>query len=279
MLLGLLGTFALAVRWEVIKEKYFLPLWLTASVGLAVFSVTTGIFNNLTDEPYATPAFIQLWPNLYHGVVHSMYFQFGRPPPTKTWSFIYLPLLPFYQIPDFSYRYLMVLTWGGTAFLLRKNLYSLMLFTSPTVGLLAASGFSDFVPFLFITLSFVTLQGYQSRLAEVVSLGLKQLANVLIIGYHLLTRQWWRAAEAVLITVAICLPFILLDPSGFWNNAIIGNCSAGCLLNGQSIFGWNRILSHDNYSLWPVFAIAVFGPKYGIQHFKRLLNRVIHLKP
>jgi hypothetical protein len=269
-LVAILIPCILAYRWNLVNNARFLQVWVGSAIAMAVFSVVTGIGNGLTDEPYSTSLYLHLWPNLYHGTVTETYTQYGTTFKNVTWSFVYLPFMAFYQIPWIDYRYTMVLTWAVTCYLLRKNNYSFLLFSSPMVGIMAANGYNDFVPFLFLTLSLVTLQGYQSRLAEVVSLGLKQFANALLIGYYLITKRWRRAVEAAVITAAIVAPFIYMDPVGFWSNAVLGTCVGHCYNPFTFVF-----FTRMNYALWPTFILAVFVPKYGMARFKRLL-KVFH---
>ena len=257
-LAGIGGTFFLAYRWRLMDSPRFVQWWLVLSVGMALGSIMTGLGNGLTDEPYATPAFLSKWPNLYSGTLTLTYGQYGMPALPKTWNYVYLPLMVWYQVPGVTdglgYQYLMLGTWAALLYLNRANRASLVLLASPWVGLLAANGFNDFVPFLFMSLAFVTLSGWSARVTRYVALGLKQFANVLIVGYYLLVCDWRHATEACIVTALILVPFVLLDPTGFWCGAITG-CSPGTKYD----VGW-AILAHANYCLWPTFAVATFGP-------------------
>jgi hypothetical protein len=268
-----LGTFVLARRWGLAEDVRFLRLWVGTSLAFAIVSTLTGLFNNITDEPLSMPTFVHLWPNLYSGATSLTVVQHGVLV-TRTWEFVYLPFLPFYQIPGVNYEYLMIGTWVATLYLVRKNRVGLILLASPWVGVIAANGFNDFVPLLFLTLTFVTLHGYKSRLAEVVSLGLKQFANVLVVAYYVLTRRWWRALEATLVSVAIVLPFALMDPPGFWCNVIAG-CAPDLSSRLQFSSPTNGLLSHANYGVWPLYVLGIFGPRYGLARFRSVLARLL----
>ena len=260
LLLGAFAAFYLAYRWELHRERWFLGTWLAVGLALAVVSALTGYLNGVTDEPYGTPAFVHLYPNLYGGGLHLNYDQYGKPSSLDS-AYIYLPLLTILQVPGLDYRWLMIAAWLATVYLLRGARSTCLLLASPAVGLLAAEGFNDFVPLLGLTLTFVTLPGWRSRVAEVVSLGLKQFANVILVLYYLWHRRWTEVLVALGVTAAILLPFALLSPSGVVCHALLLNPSPSCAAGGSAAFVSGGP-SHLNYYLWPLYGLAVFGARY-----------------
>jgi hypothetical protein len=260
LLLVLVGTFLLAYEWGLTRDPAFLATWVWLSLTVAVVSLLTGWHNGLTDEPFVTPAFAQLWPNLYGSPISIAYDQYGTRYVLSNLYNVYLPGLAFAEIPGISYKWTAVGAWAGTIYLLRRRGDSVVLWGGAWVALLAANGFNDFVPFLALTLTFVTLVGTPSKLAEVVSLGLKQFANLVVVAVHLYHRRWRDALLAVVITAAILAPFAYLSPSGVECHVLLiqpGACSRGA----GSALG-TGFVDHINYLLWPLFVIAIFGPSY-----------------
>jgi len=260
LVLGAVAAFYLAYRFRVHREPWFLASWVAVALALAVFSALTGYLNGVTDEPYGTPGFVHLLPNLYGGGLHLSYDQYGTPSSLDS-AYIYLPLLTFFQVPGLDYRWLMIAAWLAILYLLRAERASFVLLASPAVGLLAAEGFNDFVPLLGVTLTLVTLSGGRARVAEVVSLGLKQFANVLLVLYYAWHRRWGEVALAAAITAAILLPFAVWSPSDVVCHALLLNPSPTCAAGGGAAFVSGGP-SHLNYYLWPLFGLAVFGARY-----------------
>jgi hypothetical protein len=260
LFVGALGGFALAYRFGLHREAWFLATWVGIALALAVASALTGYLNGVTDEPYGTPAFVHLLPNLYGGGLHLSYDQYGTPSALDS-AYIYLPLLTFIQVPGLDYRWLMIGAWLAILYLVRTERATFVLFAGPAVGLLAAEGFNDFVPLLGVTLTLVTLSGWRSRVAEVVSLGLKQFANVIVVLYYAWHRRWSEVALAGGITAAILLPFAVLSPSGVVCHALLLNPSPTCASGGGAAFVAGGP-GHLNYYLWPLYGLAVFGARY-----------------
>ncbi|MCI4372344.1 MAG: hypothetical protein L3K02_01675 [Thermoplasmata archaeon] len=260
LLLVLLGTFLLGYRWDLTRDRAFLGSWVGVSLVVAVVSLVTGWHNGLTDEPFVTPAFAQLWPNLYGGSISVTYDQYGAPLTLSNLYNVYLPGLAFAEIPGISYKWTSVAAWAASLYLLRRRGESIVLWGGAWVGLLAANGFNDFVPCLALTLTFVTLVGTPSKVAEIVSLALKQFANLVVVAVHLYHRRWRDALLAVVVTAAILAPFAYLSPGGVVCHVLLvqpGECSRGA---GTPL--GPGFVHHINYLLWPLFAIAVFGPGY-----------------
>jgi hypothetical protein len=252
LFVSVLVTFSLAYRWGLHRDRWFVLAWVAVAIGLAVQSIVTGYLNGLTDEGYATPEFVRLFPNLYGS---SLTLAQNH----TTYGYVYLPLLPWIQVPGLDYRWVTVGAWVATLYLTRANRVASVILGAPWVGILAASGFNDFVPILFLTLWYVTLSGAGSRAAEIVGLGLKQFANVIVVGYYLALKRWWEAAFAVAVTIAFLVPFAFLDASGVVCHALLLNANPNC----SGAFGVSSLavlVSHLNYWVWPLFVLAVFGP-------------------
>ena len=259
-LFGVIAAFLVAYPVGLHRDRRFLALWVGVSVALAVVSVLTGRLNGLTGEPYATPAFVRLLPNLYGQTLHLAYTQYGTPL-TISSAYVYLPLLTVLQVPGLDYRWVAVGAWAATVYLLRRSGAAVVLLGSPFVALIAANGFNDLVPFLALTLSVVTLAGPRARAAEVVALGLKQFANVLLVAFHLWHRRWGRALLAVGVSALFLLPFAFFSPSGVVCHAILLDPSSGCSLAGSGSFVSGG-LGHLNYFAWVLYVLAVFGTPY-----------------
>jgi putative flippase GtrA len=262
LFVALLVSFALAVRWGLHRDTRFLVLWVGLGIALAVVSVVTGRWNGLTDEPYGTPAFAGLWPNLYGRPLDLVYYQYGSGPYTISSYNVYLPLLAFVQIPGLDYRWVTVGAWLLMLWWVRRSGAAVTLLAAPWVALLAANGFNDFVPLAALTATFVALTGWRSRVAEVVSLGLKQFANVVVVAYHLWHRRWRDALVAAAVTAAILAPFAYLDAGGVFCHAILlgpTGCSGSSSLSSAS-----AAISHLNYLLWPTWLLAIFGVRYAV---------------
>ena len=261
LFLAVLGAFALAYRSELHGDARFLTLWVGAALALALASVLTGFFNGLTDEPYATPAFTRLLPDLYGKSLTLVYYQYGSGPLRLDSAYIYLPLMTFVQVPGLDYRWVTVGAWALMVYLLRRSGPAVLLVGSPWVALVAANGFNDLVPLTFLTLTFVTLRGWPGRVAEVVSLGLKQFANAILLVYYLVHRRWREALLVVGVTVAFLLPFAVLDLPGVVCHAVLLDPQPTCGGGYGASFAAGTG-SHLNYYVWVLWILAVFGPPY-----------------
>jgi len=258
---AMLGAFAIAVRGELHRRSWFLALWVGVALALALASAITGVFNGLTDEPYATPGFVHLLPDLYGKPLHLVYYQYGSGPITLDDSYIYLPLMTFLQVPGIDYRWVTVGAWALTVYLLRRSGPALLLVGSPWVALVAANGFNDMVPLTFLTLTFVTLEGWPGRVAEVVSLGLKQFANAILLVYYVAHRRWRDALVVVGVTVAFLLPFAVLDLPAVVCHAVLLDPQPVCGAGYSAAFAAGTG-AHLNYYVWVLWLLAVFGPAY-----------------
>jgi len=222
-------------------------------LALAVLSIGTGWFNWLTDEPYMMPHFLD--PLLrgqdpYSTAITVTYRQYGTGF-TDTATYSYLPLLLVLQPFVVSYKFFTVAAWATTAFLVRRRPWALVAIGQPYLALLAASGFNDFPVVLLLTLGLVGVAGRRQLWAEVLSLGAKQFANVVVVAYYLAKREVVRALVAVGISVAFVVPFLLWDPSSLVCRAVIvwpPVCGAS---SGPPF-------SHFNYWIYPVWVVGVF---------------------
>jgi hypothetical protein len=265
--IAVLVSAALAVRWRLHREPAFLLAWVVISAGFAVLSATTGFYNGLTDEPYATPAFAaQWWPHLYSTPIRITYEQYGTGPIHLSAYYVYLPLLTLIQVPGLDYRWVSLVAWALAVYLQRTNGTAVVAWGSLYVGLLAANGFNDFVPILVLTLTFVSLSGWKGKVAEFVGLALKQFANLIVVAHHLYHRRWRAAALAVVVTAAVLTPFLLVDPLRVWCGALLiapGNCSSFLASVETPVSAGNQaVYAHLNYYLWPIWVVATFVPRW-----------------
>lgn len=260
MFLAALAAFYLAYRWDLLGAPAFLGAWVGLALAFAVFSVVTGRFNGLTDEPYATPAFVHLLPNLYGQPLQLSYTEYGSPEHLTAW-YVYLPLLTFVQAPGLDYRWLALAAWVATVYLLRANGAAVVLVGGPFVGLVAANGFNDLIPFLALTATLVALRGTRSRVVEIAALGLKQFANGIIVVHHLWHRRWGRALLAAGVSALFLLPFAFLAPYSVLCNGVLLGAVPACPggVGTSTVSGFYR---HINYFAWGLWVLAVFGTSY-----------------
>lgn len=255
-----LGRIAGEVAWAV-------PLLIAVGGVIAAISVLTGFLNGFSDEPYSTPAYASLGWSLYSHPVTFTYVQYGTTHLENSYD-VYLPLLTFVQLPGVDYRWVSVVAWGGTLYLLRRHPIAVAGFAASWIPLLAANGQNDFVPLFAVTLALVVPLGRYGWAAEAFALALKQLANVLVVGYHLARHEYLRAVLAVVITAAILAPFLYLDPGGVWCHVIIGDPGQGCVGHPWTFFVFKR-----NYWLYPAWVATVFYVP-ARDSLRRLLGRV-----
>src|SRR5438132_7962078 len=231
-----------------------------SSAVLGIFSVLTGYVNYLTDE-WATPQYVSLllqghdW---YSVPLRFQYVKMGTLYSATIWN-VYLPLLPLIQVPYvwLDYRWFTLAMWGLTVYAVRKRYYTSMALGGQYPALMAANGFNDIIPLLFLTLAFVTFSGRRARIAQLLALGMKQFANAFVFVYHILRRDWRQAAITVVGSTIFLLPFLIWD----WKSAICSpildmppNCQ-----NTQNLT-INSVHSDINFALWPVWVVAVCYP-------------------
>jgi hypothetical protein len=250
-------TIVVGVSAERIHRQFpmLVPILAAIGVGVAVFSILTGVLNGFSDEPYSTPAYASLGWSLYSKNVAFSYLQYGKIGFENSYD-VYLPLLTFVQVPGIDYRWVSLAAWAGTLVLLRKHPLGQAGYAATWIPLLAANGQNDFVPLFAVTLALVVPLGRAHWAAEAFSLALKQLANVVVFFYHLARREYLQAAAAVAITAAILSPFLLLDAGGVYCHVLLGNSGTSCTSNPWTFFVFKR-----NYWLYPSWVAVVFyGP-------------------
>jgi hypothetical protein len=229
-----------------------------SSVAIGVFSIVTGYINYLTDE-WATPYYVSIllggrdW---YAVPLQFQYARMGMLLNATIWN-VYLPLLPFVQVPWLDYRWFTLGIWVLMVYAVRKRYYASMALGGQYPALMAANGFNDVLPLLLLTLAFVTLKGRPAQTAKFLSLGMKQFANAFVFFYHVLRREWLQAGLAVLATVLFLLPFLIWD----WKSAIctpILDMPPDCQSTENLLV--NSVHSRINFALWPVWVVAIFYP-------------------
>jgi hypothetical protein len=139
----------------------------------------------------------------------------------------------------------------------RKRYYASMALGGQYPALMAANGFNDVVPLLFLTLAFVTFSGRRAEAAKLLSLGMKQFANIFVFLYHVLRRDWVEAGLTVLVSVLFLLPFLVWN----WRSAIctpILDMPPDCQSSENLLV--NSVHSRINFALWPVWVVAIFYP-------------------
>lgn len=242
-------------RWAVPSAK-LLALALPLGVVLGVYSILTGVRNGLTDEPWAFPLEQAM---LFHGidpysVVHIAVNPYtGTATPGRLWE---LPLTVVLLVPRIPYGYQMLGCWVALVVLLRRRDAGVVL-AQPLVALLAANGFSDFLPLLLLTVAYVGAPGRSRAWVEALALGIKQFANVVVVLRYLWRRDWFGLARAVLVTAVWVVPFLLWAPRAFYCGAIVFDVPASCPVNDNlaGAHGVNPLSL--NYWLWPLWVLAL----------------------
>ena len=127
-------------------------------------------------------------------------------------------------------------------------------FATPWIPLLAANGQNDFVPLLALTVALaVPLSRGGTWAAEVVALALKQLANIVVVGYHIARWDTSARSRAVAVTFAILVPFLWIDAGAVYCHVIVGHPGTTCVGHSWTFFVFKR-----NYWLYPTWVALVF---------------------
>jgi len=257
-------------------RRFGIPLrtaapWIVgASAVLALVSVATGLFNGGTDEPFTTPRYLSVLLAGHNPYVAPLVFSFtqvqGIPGHVvllhSSTTFIYLPLTLLLTAPGLSgtgFGLLMVAAWGVSVYLLRHEPWSLLVWGSPVVAVWAANGFNDFAPLVLLTFGFVVADRPRTgRVLQGLALGMKQFAPAVVAIYYVARRRWAAVGVTAAVTVLYLLPFLLWGPADQVLCAAFLIPLKGCPIPDQFPGG---LVLHWNYYLWPVWAIALFGPR------------------
>ncbi|MGA8663561.1 MAG: GtrA family protein [Thermoplasmata archaeon] len=253
-----LGAFALMFpvavrRLRVERSGEFVSFLLLAGVGFGVVSILTGAANGLTDQAYTTPRYVTLLfahHDPYVVLLSFSYQQYGTTFTSQS-TFSNLPLLMFLQVPGLSYKWFALACWAGMAFLARRRFDAGVMLAQPYMVIVAASGFDDLVVLLLLTLGFLGFEGRRQKWAEWLALGCKQFANVFVVAYYVIHRDWRKTAVTLGISLAFLAPFLLWSGSAVLCPIAIGAALPACSRSGA--FG----LQFD-YSVWVVWALALF---------------------
>ncbi|HTS33317.1 MAG TPA: GtrA family protein [Thermoplasmata archaeon] len=259
-----LGAFALmfpiAVReLRVERRTEFVDFLLVAGIVFAVISILTGAANGLTDQSYSTPRFVGLLLQRQDPYVVPLSFQYQQYGQAFSFHSVYsfLPLLLFLQVPGLNYKWFALAAWAGMVLVARRRFDTGVMLAQPYVAILAANGYNDLVVLLLLTIGFVGWEGRRQKWAEWLALGCLQLANVFVVAYHLVRRDWRNVALTLVISGAFLLPFVLWSGPGILCPAVTGDRLAAC----QSGSGFAL---HLDDSVWLVWGVAVFyGPLLG----------------
>ncbi len=252
-------AYATAARWIV-----------AASILLALVSVSTGLFNGGTDEPFTTPRYLSVLLAGHNPYATALVFSFSQTQGIpghvillhSSTTFIYLPLTLFLTapgLPGVGFGLLMVAAWGASLYLLRHEPWSLLVWGSPVVAVWAANGFNDFAPLALLTFAFVVAARPRAgRTLEFLALGMKQFAPFVVAIYYLARRRWTAVAVTGAVTGLFLVPFLLWGPVDPVVCAAFLIPLQGCPIPNQFP---GALFLHWNYYLWPVWGVALFGPR------------------
>ena len=244
-----------------------------ASLLIGVVSVATGLGSNATDEPYTMWGYLAV---LLHGhdpytttamitfTVHTV----GVPPATHSgpFNYVYLPLLLFFQVPGTGatgYKAMCVACWVGIVYLLRHDRVAALCLVSPMACLVAANGFTDLPVLLLMTFALRGPTGATGKVAEYASYAMKQFANLFWVALYLARRDLLRAGLVVVLTLALCSPFLLWHPSGIWCSALALNLGPGCSGGSGATGRFGGLYLHWNYYLWVLWVYALYSRELG----------------
>ena len=161
----------------------------------------------------------------------------------------------FFQIPGLSYKWLTLGCWAGMVLLVRNRFDAGVYLAQPYVVVMAASGYNDFPVLLLLTLAYVGFEGRRQRWAQLLALGMKQFANVIVLGYYALRRDWKNLLVTVGVSAAYILPFVLWSGPVVLCPTVLADRLASCPNGGTAQY----LL---NYALWPIWVLAVFYPTF-----------------
>jgi putative flippase GtrA len=257
-----LGAFALmfpvAVRQlQVPRRVGFVYFLLGAGVVFSVGSILTGAGNGLTDEPFTTPRYVTLLfahQDPYVVPLVFNYVQYGQTFHSQS-IYLYGPLLTFLQVPGLDYKWFALGAWIVLVLVVRQRFDVAVMLAQPYVAIMAASGYNDLVVLVFMTLAFVGYEGRRQRWAEWLSLGMKQFANLFVLAYYVLRRDWRNTLVTAAVSAAFLVPFLVWSGPAIFCPAVVADRIPSCSGGGAPSY----LL---NYSLWVVWAVAIFYPSF-----------------
>jgi len=232
-----------------------------SSAAAGIFSIVTGYVNYLTDE-WATPQYVTLLfqgHNWYTVPLQIQYVKMGTLYNAAIWN-VYLPLLPFIQMPYvwLDYRWFTLAIWSFMVYADRKRYYTSMALGGQYPALMAANGFNDVIPLLFLPLAYATFTGRRAKTVQLLCLGMKQFTNAFVFLYQIVSREWRDAGLTVLVSTLFLLSFLILD----WKSAIctpILDMPPDCQSTQNLLI--NTVHSRINFAQWPVWVVAIFYTK------------------
>ena len=261
-------TLVLAIGFARVTARVPSAISVLVGVTLAVaaFSIISGFLNGLSDEPYSTPAYARLGLSMYTQPVDFSYVQYGRVYTERSYD-VYLPMLTFVQVPGLDYRWVALSAWLGGIYLLRSDKVAMAGLGAPWIAVLAANGQNDFVPLLALTATLAFRARKGGWIIELLALGLKQFANVLVFFYHLARREYGRSGLAILGTFVLLAPFLWIDSGAVWCHVFVGDPTSSCHSHSLDFLLFKR-----NYWLYPTWGVLVFHRQLGDQG-RRLVKR------
>jgi putative flippase GtrA len=277
-----LGAFALmfpvAVRQLNVPRRIgFVYFLLGAGIVFSIGSVLTGAANGLTDEPFTTSRYVSLLfahQDPYIVPLVFNYVQYGQTFHSQS-IYLYGPLLMFLQVPGLDYKWFALACWASMVLVVRKRFDVAVMLAQPYVAIMAASGYNDLVVLLFMTLAFVGYEGRRQKWAEWLSLGMKQFANLFVLAYYVVRRDWRNTLLTAVVSAAFIVPFYLWSGPAVLCPAVLADRLPSCSGGGAPSY----LL---NYSLWVVWAVAIFYPSFvdllrrnaATGRWNRILSRV-----
>ena len=251
---GFALMFPLTVRQlGVTRRASFIYFLLGAGIAFAIVSILTGVGNGLTDEPYTTPRFVMVLFAHHDPYTYPLIFdyqQYGQTLHSES-VYLYLPLLMFLQFPGIDYKWFALTMWALMVLVVRNRFDIGVWLAQPYFALMAASGYNDFPVLLLMTLAFVGVGASRQKWAEYLALGCKQFANVIILAYYLIRRDWKNTAITAAVSLAFVAPFILWSGPSILCPSVLADRLPVCVAGGAPTY----LL---NYSLWVVWAAAIF---------------------
>jgi hypothetical protein len=253
-----LGAYALAFpvmvrRLGIPRRPEFLTFLVVAGIAFAVVSIVTGWANQLTDEGFTTPrfaSFVLSGHDPYTTALKFSYVAYGRQFTSMSY-YVYLPLLMFLQVPGLPYKWFSLACWVATVAVVRKRFDVALMLAQPYVMLVAANGYNDLTVLLLLTVAFVGVEGRRPKWVEWLALGCKQFANVFVLAYYAVRRDWRNFVVTLGVSAAFVVPFLLWGGTAVLCPTIVANRLPSCPHTG----GVQLLI---NYPVWVVWVAAIF---------------------